>query len=519
MRSLRHKILPWLIFAISLFVTYLLWQNERHHATQDLQARFDFALRESASRIEQRMAAYEQMLRGVQGLFSASDGIGRENFEAYVESLELGADFPGIQGLGLAQIVAPAQRDRHTAALRNHGFPEYTIKPEGARDIYAPIVQMEPLLGRGLKMIGYDPYSEPVLRAAMEQARDLGTVAISGKIAALPEAGPGGQSGFVMYFPLYKKGMPHDAVASRRANIVGWAFAPVRMNDLMASLYGERSVTTAIKIYDGVEMSNQTLMYESVSDVVESGNSPLSALEYIEIAGHTWTLAMRSLDSFEGRFGKDKSQLIAATGIVLGLLLAVLTWQLTMTRERAVAIANEMTRELREMATTDFLTDLSNRRHFMARMEQELARVQRLDAQQAAVVVLDLDHFKRINDTHGHATGDTVLRNFAALLRGELRKVDTAGRVGGEEFAILLPGADRAAAEAFAERLRQKVMETPIMHDGQTIRVTVSIGISAMTPRDASADAALVRADGALYRAKEGGRNRVEVANESVVRA
>lgn len=519
MSRLRHQILPWLIFASSLLVTFLLWQNERRHAAQDLQVSFDFTLRESTVRIEQRMTNYEQMLRGVQGLFAASGSIGHENFKAYVESLEPGAGFSGGQGLGLAQIVTPAQKNQHSAALRQQGFPNYAINPEGQRDIYTPIVQIEPLLGIGLKMIGYDPYSDPVLRAAMEQARDLGTVAISGKITTAAQAGPPGQSGFLMYFPLYKKGPPHDTLASRRANIVGWAFLPVRMNDLMASLYGERTVTTAIKIYDGVEVSNQTLMYESVSDPAEAEESSLSALEYIEIAGHTWTLALRSLAGFEGRFGRDKSPLIAAAGIVLGLLLAMLTWQLTATRERAVAIAKGMTRELREMATTDFLTDLSNRRHFMTRIEQELTRVQRLDAQQATVLVLDLDHFKQINDMHGHAAGDAVLRRFAALLRGELRKIDTAGRMGGEEFAIILPGANPAAALAFGERLRQKVAQTPIMQGGQTIGMTVSIGIAAMTSRDVSADAVLVRADGALYRAKAGGRNRVEIAVESVVPA
>jgi diguanylate cyclase len=515
----RHRILPWLILVISLLVTYLLWQNERRHATQHLQATFDFTLRESTVRIEQRMASYEQMLRGVQGLFSAADSIGRENFKAYVESLEPGADFSAGRRLGLAYIVEPAQKDSHTAALRRQGFPSYTIRPEGERAIYVPVVQIEPLLAPGLNMIGYDPYSDPVLRAAMERARDLGTVAISGKVATTPEAAPEGSSGFLIYLPLYKKGMPHDTLASRRANIVGWAFVPVRMNDLMASLYGERTVTTAIRIYDGVEMSNQTLLYESVSDVAETKKASLSALEYIEIAGHTWTVAMRSLAGFEDRFGIDQSSLIASAGIVLGLLLAMLTWQLTTTRERAVAIAQGMTRELREMATTDFLTGLSNRRHFMARIEQELARVQRLDAQQATVLVLDLDHFKQINDTHGHAAGDAVLRHFAVLLRSELRKIDTAGRMGGEEFAIILPGADPVAAQAFGERLCQKVAETPVMHGGQAIRVMVSIGIAAMTPRDASADAALIRADWALYRAKEGGRNRVEIAIESVVRA
>lgn len=170
-----------------------------------------------------------------------------------------------------------------------------------------------------------------------------------------------------------------------------------------------------------------------------------------------------------------------------------------------------MEAELRALASTDYLTGLPNRRHFFTCMEAELARIQRLDSQRAAVLMLDLDHFKRINDSFGHATGDVLLRHFAALVTDELRKIDTAGRIGGEEFAILLPGAGPDAALALAERLRQKVGETPLMQDGLAIPVTVSIGVAVMKKEDSNADASLIRADKALYRAKEGGRNRVEL--------
>jgi len=173
-------------------------------------------------------------------------------------------------------------------------------------------------------------------------------------------------------------------------------------------------------------------------------------------------------------------------------------------RERAVA-------ELREMATTDFLTGLANRRHFVARIGDELARMQRQDSLAAALLMLDLDHFKRVNDAYGHATGDAMLKHFAALMQRELRKIDTGGRVGGEEFAILLPGAAVDEARVFAERLRSKVEHKPLVQDGQTIPITVSIGITTMKPTDSGADAALIRADEALYRAKDHGRNRVEV--------
>jgi diguanylate cyclase (GGDEF)-like protein len=169
-----------------------------------------------------------------------------------------------------------------------------------------------------------------------------------------------------------------------------------------------------------------------------------------------------------------------------------------------------MNDELLVLATTDFLTGLPNRREFMARLDDEQARLQRDVGEQGAVLMLDLDHFKRVNDEYGHATGDAVLRHLAALMRDSQRKIDTLGRVGGEEFAVLLPGADMAAATAFAERLRQRIANTPLEAEGRTLPVTVSIGIAALDPADASGDTALVRADKALYCAKRGGRNRVE---------
>lgn len=170
--------------------------------------------------------------------------------------------------------------------------------------------------------------------------------------------------------------------------------------------------------------------------------------------------------------------------------------------------------ELLELATTDTLTSLPNRRNFMEAMQLELARLQRLEGQVAAVLMFDLDHFKRVNDRFGHAAGDAVLRHFSGLLRKHLRRIDTPGRIGGEEFAVILPGADRAAARSFAERLRQQVVDEPLIYNEQPIPLTVSIGVSLLLASDAGPDAALGRADNLLYLAKANGRNRVEAGKD-----
>lgn len=168
--------------------------------------------------------------------------------------------------------------------------------------------------------------------------------------------------------------------------------------------------------------------------------------------------------------------------------------------------------ELWEMATTDALTGLFNRRHFMARLAEELARLQRLEHHHVSVLMLDIDHFKCVNDTYGHAVGDEMLKHVAALIHHELRRIDTIGRLGGEEFSVFLSGTDLASAVIFADRLRQKIADVPLRIDeGKTVSVTVSIGIAAMEATDTQADAVLIRADHALYRAKASGRNRVKV--------
>ncbi len=165
--------------------------------------------------------------------------------------------------------------------------------------------------------------------------------------------------------------------------------------------------------------------------------------------------------------------------------------------------------ELTALATTDALTHLPNRRHFLSRLEEELGRVHRYPDEEIALLMLDLDHFKRINDTWGHNAGDLVLQAFADVLRQTPRAADLPGRVGGEEFALLLPNTGREAAMALAERVRLQVQALEVAQpDGPAMQITVSIGCTRLLPGD-SVESALGRADQALYDAKHAGRNRV----------
>ena len=166
--------------------------------------------------------------------------------------------------------------------------------------------------------------------------------------------------------------------------------------------------------------------------------------------------------------------------------------------------------ELERLATTDSLTGLANRRAFRERMTQELRRLDRYGGE-ACLMMMDLDHFKTVNDSYGHDAGDAVLRAVAQRVVGQLRDTDTFGRLGGEEFAVLATGTSVDQGALVAERLLRSIRDEPVVWNGLQIPVTTSIGMTALRSEDRSIDTALARADKALYASKDGGRNRVEV--------
>ena len=184
-----------------------------------------------------------------------------------------------------------------------------------------------------------------------------------------------------------------------------------------------------------------------------------------------------------------------------------------MAKQVSVALDNaQLIKDLENLATTDGLTRLYNRRHFMERAESEFERSRRYQ-RELSVLLLDADHFKHINDDHGHETGDRVLRVLASTCRQSLRQLDVIGRYGGEEFVVLLPETSAALAAETAERLRREIEQLRVPAPAGEIHVTVSIGVATAGPATESVAALINEADRALYEAKRGGRNRVTAAS------
>ncbi|MDR3440548.1 diguanylate cyclase domain-containing protein [Telmatospirillum sp.] len=641
MQKIYHYIPTLIVLIVSLAVTYLAWQHERDIARRDLQSTLDFQLRQTTSRIEQRMAAYEEMLRGVQGLFTASGEVGPAAFTRYIDALKLGADFSGVMGIGLTPIVLPAELDSFTARMRVEGHPDFHVWPDGNRDMYAPFAQIEPPFGRNLRALGFDPLFDHTRRIAMEQARDSGNAVLSGKIKLAIDDDATDKPGFLMILPIYKAGRPHDTQVDRQTAISGWVISIFRMSDLMASLYGEGTDGLVTEIFDGITPSEKNLLFLGAS--TDGGPAHYTASEVIVVSGHSWTVEIHATTSFEERFSKDKSDLILLAGTVFGLLLTVISWQMATARARAVAIAETMTSELKEseacwkfalegagdgvwdwhvltgelrysehwkailgpaggadndgmqgwishihpddlaaeracfeaclagktplyhhdhrirwtdgtwhwmtvrgmvvawdadgtplrmigtvsdiserreseerirhLAQHDPLTNLPNRALFSDRLQTALALAKR-NGEQVALMFVDLDRFKPINDRFGHAVGDLLLKEVAKRMRHCVRDSDTVARIGGDEFVVLLPAVGSAVDAALvAEKIRAALARDFFLAD-QHMDISSSIGV-ALFPQDGHDAITLSKnADDAMYRAKQCGRNRVQLVRE-----
>jgi PAS domain S-box-containing protein len=337
-------LLPLLVLLGGLGLTWLSWKEAKAEARRELQTYFEFRTRDAQLRIEQRMKTYEQVLRDVHG-FVTTARVGRKEFGRLIAGMNLGKNYPGIQGVGFAVVVPRAELARHVAAVRAEGFPDYAIRPAGDRDPYTSIIYLEPFEGRNLRAFGYDMHSEPVRRAALDMATDTADIAISGKVKLVQETDKDIQAGFLMYLPVYALGpglqeVAHSDASRRRAELRAWVYAPFRMNDLMAGVLGEQGQDLDIEIYDGPQASPENRMFDShVGTPTERPAATFQARREIEVGHHLWTMKIRALPAFAMRLGPGKAGTILNSGILVSLLLTLLTWSLVRSRDRAVILA------------------------------------------------------------------------------------------------------------------------------------------------------------------------------------
>lgn len=338
--------LPWLIMMLGLAITYHVWDITDQFNRKEAQFIFSQKTTDIVTHIKERMLSQEQLLLSTRGLFNASHEVSREEFRTFIDSLQLTEHFPGLQGIGFAKAILPTDKPHHIAAIRQQGFPDYTIRPEGQRELYTSIIYLEPFNARNQRAFGFDMFSETVRRQAMSSARDVGGMALSSKVTLVQENEQQVQPGFLMYLSVYRNKLPHDTLEQRRANLIGWVYSPFRAYDLIRATLQDVDPSLQIRIFDGDSANDDALLYASQADQpVDNANDALNSQTLLAIHGHHWLISITA--DTHGTDGLvSKTALVLIFGTLLSAMLGLLSWFLLNGRQRALRYAERINREL-----------------------------------------------------------------------------------------------------------------------------------------------------------------------------
>jgi PAS domain S-box-containing protein len=353
MSSLRVPLIAALVFVAGLAATLGVAHAIRQDAVADAGRVVAVRADEGARQLSQQLWTYGIALRGGASFFNGSTAIDRRDWQAYVQKLQVTEHLPGVQGFGFVEWIPPGRLAAHEARVRAEGFPDYRVHPALPRQGQSAILYLEPFAGRNLRAFGFNMYAETVRRTAMDQARDSGLGAMSGKVRLVQEDGRDEQAGFLMYVPVYRAGAPTDTVAERRAALVGWVYSPFRMRDMLEAAFrdvkGDLGKDFYLAVYDGGAARPEALMFDNTpADLARSG-ALLRQQRLLEFRGQRWLLVFSQPQAPAG--GERLAVLLAlAGGGVIALLLGGLVYVLGRTRERAQRLAEGMTADLRASA-------------------------------------------------------------------------------------------------------------------------------------------------------------------------
>ncbi|TVT48242.1 MAG: EAL domain-containing protein [Denitromonas halophila] len=344
----HNEVTAWVVLAVSLVITAIGWYISQTYVERRAADRFAYEVEDARQRILGRMLEYEQVLRGgVAMVASLGRPATRTEWHTFVSGLEIQRHFPGIQGVGYAVMLPPEQLAAHIDSVRAEGFDDYAVTPVGARDVYSAIVYLEPFDWRNRRAFGYDMYSNPMRRAAMDHARDTGLPAVSGRVTLMQETAKDVQAGFLVYLPVYRAGAPDETVEARRAALIGYVYSPFRMADLMRGILGGDTPDVGFVLHDGDSQNAETLLYASDTAVALDA-AVRRQTATLSLPGRDWSATFYSTPRFEAAMSSRQPEMIAVGGLLVDVLLFMVIWSLGTERRRVEARAMAMTADIRE---------------------------------------------------------------------------------------------------------------------------------------------------------------------------
>ena len=341
---------PLCVFIIGTFASIGIMRVVETDEHLQLKNRYDEQVLTMTDAIRARMLGYEQVLRGGQALFAASQSVERNEWHAYYESLKLPERLPGIQGFGFSRYIhSPEVLEDIILRAKEDGYTDFAVRPDPSNRSEVHVIEyIEPMDERNALAFGYDMSSEQTRNAAMQEARDSGNPVLSGKVTLKQEGEDGEQAGTLLYVPVYKNGTTPTNAIERRQALVGFVYAAFRMNDLLESISAEANTDLInIHIYDDNTQDDDALLFTNSSNKM---NNPLfEHMATISIANRTWLLAFHSNKNFAGSGTGTPLHLYVLIGsMMITGLLTLLTYSAFRIRKQAIDIAHSMTTSLQE---------------------------------------------------------------------------------------------------------------------------------------------------------------------------
>ena len=346
------RLLPLWTLLFSLVGALAMWNalDQSYHRQAELA--FTSSTREIVQRVVRRLHDHEQVLLGGLGLFNTHVEVSRVDWRHYVSSLRLDQNHPGILGVGFSKWIPAKEKEANIRTIRAEGFPEYFIKPEGERPVYTSIIYLEPFNWRNQRAFGFDMYTEPTRRAAMDRAVERGETSIAARIVLVQETEVDKQRGLLMYVPVYRQGTPLDTADQRRGALRGFVYSPIRADDFMYGTLERLPEDVAFQLYADPSRKPESLMFDSLKGekrTLPTDYKPaFSSVVTAEAFGVPWTFVFQTLPSFDRYLERGKSYAALSLGVVASLLLGGVVRLLLETRNRAIGLAEEMTREVLE---------------------------------------------------------------------------------------------------------------------------------------------------------------------------
>ena len=371
----------WIILTISLLFTLAAWWQVRQAAQEHSIKRLEQHAEDLHRAITRRMDAYTALLRSGDGIFDAYGTVNREHWHNFVASLEIEANYPGIRGLGYSEMIAPDQIAAHTKRIHREGFPEYAVRPPGDRDQYSAIIYLEPLDWRNQRAFGYDMWSEPVRRDAMLRARDSGQPSLSGRVTLVQETDKEVQYGVLMYMPVYRNKGHLQTLEKRRTNLLGFVYAPFRMNDLMQGILGEDIPNIDIELYDGKVVDADYWLYRTTkgSLLATAQQDELAISIPMQIRDRSWLLYVHAQDSYVTPTDKALPWIVLVGGLCFNLVLFLLLNFLYHARllaeatAHALAAVNQELEEFAYIASHDLKEPLRGIHNYASFLQEDYA--------------------------------------------------------------------------------------------------------------------------------------------------